>query len=74
MRNTLQQPVQPQLPPTPFLRTYGEARASGEGHVASLKIAGPYAAEAEAWLEGMVDAVMQTLDARLAEPTDHRSV
>ncbi|MDE0106886.1 MAG: hypothetical protein OXN96_03710 [Bryobacterales bacterium] len=74
LRNTLQQPVKAQPPPTRFLQAYGEARASGEGYVASLKIADTYAAEAEAWLEGMVDAVMRTVDARLAEPTAPRSV
>ena len=74
LQNTLQQPPRPQKFPTRFLRAYGEARASGEGYVASLKIADPHAAEAEAWLEGMVDAVMRTVDARLAELTAQRSV
>ena len=73
LRNTLQQPVKRQVPPTRFTQAYAEARGSGQGHVASLKTADSYAAQAEAWLEGMVEAVMRTVDARLAEATDQRS-
>ena len=75
LRKTLQQPLsEPQVAPTRFTQAYAEARGSGQGHVASLKTADSYAAEAEVWLEGMVDAVMRTVDAGLAEPTDQRSV
>lgn len=74
LRSTLQQPVDPQEPPTRFTEAYAEARGSGQGHVAALKAADSYAAEAEAWLEGLVDAAMRPVDARLGVPTDQRSV
>lgn len=65
LRSTLQQPVKPQLPPTRFTQAYAEARASGQGHLAALKTADACAAEAEDWLEGIVDRTMHTVDAIL---------
>lgn len=73
LRNTLQQPVEAQLPPTRFTQAYAEARGSGQGHLAALKAVDNCAAEAEAWLEGIVDSTMRTVDAMLTPPADSRS-
>lgn len=66
LRNTLQQPVKPQLPAARFTQAYADARGSGQGHLAAVKAADAGAAEAEEWLEGVVNSTMQTVDAMLA--------
>ncbi len=66
LRNTLQQPVKPQLPAARFTQGYADARGSGQGHLAAVKAADAGAAEAEEWLEGVVNSTMQTVDAMLA--------
>lgn len=66
LRNTLQQPVKPQLPAARFTQGYADARGSGQGHLAAVKAADAGAVEAEEWLEGVVNSTMQTVDAMLA--------
>ncbi len=66
LRNTLQQPVKPQLPASRFTQGYADARGSGQGHLAAVKAADAGAVEAEEWLEGVVNSTMQTVDAMLA--------
>jgi len=73
LRNTLQQPVKPQPPPRRFTQAYADARESGQGHLAALKAADACAAEAEAWLERIVNGTMQSVDAVLSEPADKSS-
>ncbi|MXY71135.1 MAG: hypothetical protein F4Y47_21605 [Acidobacteriia bacterium] len=73
LRNTLQQPVKPQLPPTRFTQAYAEARGSGQSHLAALKAAEVLAAEAEAWLERIVNSTMQAVDPMLTEPAGKSS-
>ena len=73
LRDTLAQPMQPQAPPEHFTQAYAKARGSGQGHLEALKAADPCAGEAEAWLEGMVNGAMRSVDALLAKPADEWS-
>ncbi len=54
-RAALEDPLAPGMPPSVFLESYGNARASGQGHLESVKAAEVGAPQAERWLEGLVE-------------------
>ena len=56
-RSLLEEPLDPGTGPDRFIEAYASARAAGLGHVASVKAAEGHAADAEAWLEGLVAGV-----------------
>lgn len=57
LRASLENPVEPGLPPVAFLEPYGRARDAGEGHLEAVKAAEAGAPQAESWLEGLVERV-----------------
>ena len=57
LRAVLEDPLEFGNPPPVFLEAYGNARASGLGHVEAVKAAEAGASQAERWLEGLVGRV-----------------
>ncbi len=56
-RGVLEDPLEAGEPPVAFVQRYAAARESDRGHVESVKSADAGAADAERWLEGLVERV-----------------